>query len=403
MSSSSDILKLTPSEAFEFITTALSCRQVPYVSGPPGIGKSDVVRQVAFIAKAKVIDLRLSQVLSEDLTGLPERDADTGKATYLPFDTFPLEGDKIPDGFNGWLLFLDELSSASEEVLAAAYSLILDRTVGGRKLHPKCLVVAAGNRASDSAIARELPDTLITRMLPFEMKTSSKDWLNWAKTSPNSNESVIDFLKKKTNLLYSPTAPKDRDELETYPQPRGWEKFMTIMNFHELPEDEEDDGESMLEDQAGIPIEASDGPKLKKIGDITFSLLSACVGSLAARTFREEYDESILIPYPWEVAMSPSSIRIPPTHVGKAKLIQSIAEHYLKNDNATRENLLTYVNRIGGEYSELLLSIIKGSLKDTQSDKKMIQDISDRLSIDPLLGTAPKGGEGLPDSSSPTF
>src|SRR6056297_1565877 len=127
---SSSIMQLSPSETYEFVTAALACRQVPYVAGPPAIGKSQVIHQVAEAADALMIDLRLSQMLSEDMTGLPERDEKSGKAIYLPFDTFPLEGDPIPDGYSGWFLFLDELSSATEEVLAAAYSIILDHSVG---------------------------------------------------------------------------------------------------------------------------------------------------------------------------------------------------------------------------------------------------------------------------------
>jgi len=387
-----DVLKLTPSETFEFVTTALLCGQVPYVAGPPAIGKSQVVYQVADAANAKVIDLRLSQILSEDMTGLPERDEKTGKAKYLPFETFPLEGDKIPDGYSGWLLFLDELSSASEEVLAAAYSLILDRTVGGRKLHKKCLVVAAGNRATDSAIARELPDTLITRMLPIEMTHNHRDWLDWADDFTGSNEAVVAFIEKNPTMLYAPTKADQRAELETYPTPRGWEKVFKHMNFHEG----KSAGKKMKrEDAAGIPME--DGDMAEPVTEGVFNLMAAAVGHMAARSFREEYDESIQLPYPWEVAQSPSSQRIPTSNAGKAKLTTDLSKYFLEQGTDTREAVLSYMNRISGEYSELFLNQIKAGLGTTASDKKLIEKTAKRLSIDPLLGTAPKGGSGDPD------
>lgn len=394
---SAEILKLSPSEVYEFVTTALACRQVAYVAGPPAIGKSQVIAQVAKDAKAKMIDLRLSQILSEDMTGLPERDEKTGKAVYLPFEMFPLEGDPIPDGYNGWLLFLDELSSASEEVLAAAYSLILDRTVGGRKLHPKCLVVAAGNRASDSAIARELPDTLITRMLPIEMKINHKDWIHWAKNHPKANEAVIGFLEKNPSMLYAPTKAKERAELETFPTPRGWEKVFAHMNFHE----KNNAGKmAQPEDSAGIPTGKAQ-PIPTQISEGIFNLMAAAVGNMAARSFREDYDEAIQLPYPWEVAQSPSSTRIPNTHVGKAKLTADLSEHFLQSGTDVRDGLLTYMNRIGGEYSELFLRHVKDSLGSSQSDKRLISEIESRLSIDPILGSAPKGGVGNPNDPFP--
>jgi len=380
------IMELSPSETFEFVTNALACRQVPYVAGPPAIGKSQIVHQVADAANAQMIDIRLSQYLSEDLTGLPEKDEKTGKAKYLPFDVFPLVGDKIPNGKSGWIIFLDELSSATEEVLAAAYSLILDRMVGGKKLHDKCLVVAAGNRASDSAIARELPDTLITRMLPMEMKVSTKDWLLWATHDDNkiANEHVVTFIEKNPTMLYAPTKAKDRAELETYATPRGWEKVFMHMNLHEKRSKRE------KTDEAGIPT-GDMGTSV--ISDSIFALMAAAVGPMAARAFREEYDESIQLPYPWEVAQSAASTRIPPTHVGKAKMITELSKYFIEADSQSRDAVLSYVNRISGEYSELFLKQIRDKLGTTASDQKLIEATGKRLSIDPLLGTTPKGGD----------
>ena len=378
---STDIMKLSPSDVYEFVTAALKLKQVPYVAGPAAIGKSQVIHQVAKDANAYMIDLRLSQMLSEDLTGLPVRDEKRNKAIYLPFDTFPLEGDSIPDGYSGWLLFLDELSSATEEVLAAVYSLLLDRTVGGKKLHPKCLVVAAGNRASDSAIARELPDTLITRMLVCEMKVSFKDWKYWSSQDyVISNERVIDFLVRNPTLLYAPTKAKDRTELETYPTPRGWEKAFAHINMHENLTKTEEEGI----DGAGIPT----GQTItsgKPISPLIFNLMAGSIGLMTARAFKEDYDESIQLPYPWEIAQSPASVRIPNTGAAKATLMGDLVSYFIESDSQTRDNLLVYVNRIGGEYSELFMSEIKGKLKETPSDKRLLAETYERLSIDPLL------------------
>lgn len=382
-------VRLTPSEVYEFVTIALQAGQVPYVAGPPAVGKSQIVHQVAEDANAKMIDLRLSQMLSEDLTGLPERDEKRGKAIYLPFDTFPLEGDKVPDGYSGWLLFLDELPSASEEVLAAVYSLLLDRTVGGKKLHPKCLVVAAGNRASDSAIARELPDTLITRMVPCEMKVSPKDWLRWAKGFAGSNQAVMDFIKKDSKMLYAPIKATEREELEVFPTPRGWEKAMAFVNLHEKHNCKEEEGV----DAAGVPtgeMVMSGAP----IKDQYFNLIAGSVGLMTAKTFVDEYNENIQLPYPWEIAQAAASARIPSAGVAKAKLMTDMAEFFVNSDNQTRENCLIYINRVGGEYSELFLNEVKGQLGDTASDKRLLEDIGDRLNIDPLLGTSGGGAAG---------
>ncbi|ANJ20761.1 ATPase [Roseobacter phage RD-1410W1-01] len=382
-----EILKLSPSETAEFILNAILCKQVPYIAGPPGIGKSQVVHGVLAQCNLKMIDLRLSQILSEDMTGLPERNAETGKAEYLPFSTFPLQGDKIPDGYDGWGLLLDELPSASEEVLAASYSLILDRTVGGRKLHDRCVVIAAGNRASDSAIARELPDTLITRMLPCEMKVNVADWVHWASGHKKSNEQVVSFIEKNPTMLYAPTPVADREENETYPTPRGWEKVFAHVNLHEKRTKKEVEGV----DSAGLPTGRTE-ISISPISEPMFALMAAAVGPLAARSFREEYDEAISLPNPWEVAQSPNSTRIPGTNAGKAKLTSELSRYWLESNGQTRENVTAYMNRMGGEYAALFVNQIQSKVGSTASDKAMVEKLQKRLNVDPLLGGT------LPDS-----
>ena len=388
MAPSNKVLSLTPDEAYVFITDALSCKQVLYIAGPPAIGKSQVVHKVAADANAMMIDVRLSQMLSEDMTGVPER-TNHGKASYLPFDIFPLEGDPIPTGYKGWLLFLDELSSATEEVLAAAYSLLLDFTVGGKKLHPKCLIVAAGNRACDSAIARDLPDTIITRVLPVEMKVNHSNWIRWAKSLPENvrNDAVISYIERFPNMLYAPTKAKEREELETYPTPRGWEKVFAHVNLHEK-RSKAKAGAAIVTDSFGVPVHNQDANSLLPLTDSIFYLVASAVGPIAARAFRDDYDEAISLPYEWEIAQAPSSIRIPSSNVGKAKIVAQLSDYFVKSPDQTRDALLTYINRIGGEYSELFVKGVKNKTGSTQSDLKMISEIQRRLSIDPILGTS---------------
>lgn len=112
------LLTLPPKKLKEAVKRVLTAGLVPMIEGSPGIGKSDIVRAIAKDWGLKVIDTRLSQAAPEDLNGLPMRKGD--KAAFLPFENFPVEGDKVPEGYNGWLIFLDELTSAPKSVQAAA-------------------------------------------------------------------------------------------------------------------------------------------------------------------------------------------------------------------------------------------------------------------------------------------
>ena len=106
------------SQATAMITKAIQAKLVPMMTGSPGVGKSQIVHQIAATYNLKVIDLRLSQCDPTDLLGFPHIEGH--KAGYVPMNTFPIEGDPIPSGYSGWLLFLDEMNAASSAVQAAA-------------------------------------------------------------------------------------------------------------------------------------------------------------------------------------------------------------------------------------------------------------------------------------------
>ena len=371
---------LTPTKARSFIIKALKLGEIPYIAGPPGIGKSDMVAQVADLFKLKLLDIRLSQMLPEDLTGIPQLNEKTNKADYIPFSTFPMENDNLPldsDGneMDGWLIFLDELSSANEEVMAAIYSILLGHRVGGKKIHKRALIIAAGNRSSDSAIARPLPDTLITRMLPITLKTTGREWNKWAKDSGNYNDHVCSFIDKYPDLLIETMDASKKEELQAYANPRGWSKVVKIINNYE-----QQTATDTITDKAGIPIK-SVNTNGAKINNLTANLISACIGDITATSFKEHYNDAMTLPFDWDIAQSPSSTPVPTSEVGKAKVATSLAKYYIENDDDIRENISIYINRMYSESRTLFLKNIEDKLGKTLSDEKLLKSIKERIHI----------------------
>lgn len=370
---------LKPSEVLEFIENALRCipPEIPYVAGPPGIGKSELNAQIAEMFNLKLVTQHLSQKLPEDLTGLPRFNPETNKAEYTPFDVFPMAGDPLPldengDEMNGWLVFLDELADAPDEILSAIYPLLLGHTVGGRKLHEKALLCGAGNRATDSAMARELPDTLITRMLICEMKVSPSDWVDWGRSLPDDkkNERVIEFIEKNTDMLLSTKKSEDRDELESFGTPRGWSKAMSIVNLHERRM-------AKVAQQAGKEFEGA------PLTDVAKHMLEAAVGTMETRQFVEFYEETLKIPYAWDIAQAPASAIIPPTTLGKAQVTSGLAEYYAENLGSTTscDNILQYMNRMPSENAAVFADMLKEKLPQTSGAKEKLSHVVKVLGV----------------------
>ena len=181
-----------------------------------------MIKQVAKELDLKVIDFRLSTCDPTDLSGIPFITGN--RSAYMPNEAFPLVGDALPlkaDGtpYQGWLLFLDEITNAPMAVQAAAYQLVLDRQVGQNKLHPNVRIVSAGNLITDAAaVTGEMSTALKSRMAHINIEISVEDWLDWAMHA-GVHHSITSFIKFKSTALYQ-FIPNGKDD--TFPCPRTW-------------------------------------------------------------------------------------------------------------------------------------------------------------------------------------
>ena len=145
---------------------------------------------------------------------------------YAPPTTFPLENlDEIPVGYEGWLLFLDEINAAPPAIQAAAYKLVLDRQIGSHNLHKRVAIVCAGNKATDKAIVNRLSTAMQSRMIHLNLMVDTESWLEWANTH-NVDHRVISFIKFRPELLHK-FNPSHADN--TFASPRTWEFLSKII------------------------------------------------------------------------------------------------------------------------------------------------------------------------------
>ena len=145
---------MRPSHVCEALHHLVRIRQPVFLWGPPGVGKSRLVADVARRQGRKLYDLRAVLLDPVDLRGLP-RISDEGITSWCVPEFLP-----HPQDTEEGILFLDELNAAPPLVQAACYQLILDRRVGQYRLPDGWAVVAAGNRESDRAVTYRMPSAL---------------------------------------------------------------------------------------------------------------------------------------------------------------------------------------------------------------------------------------------------
>lgn len=236
MSAPVNIYRMTPRQTRAAIIKALYAGIVPFVQSSPGMGKSAIMRSIAKELRLKLIDHRLSTSSPEDLSGLPRFD-EKGRAHFAPFaDLFPLQDTPIPDGYDGWMLFLDEANSATKAVQAASYKLVLDQMTGQEKLHERCAMTMAGNLATDRAIVNPLSTAMQSRVIHIEMELSHEEWLTDVAFAENYDERIIAFLNYDDTKLMD-FRPDHQDK--TFCCPRTWE-FMNrlLKNIDTITDDD---------------------------------------------------------------------------------------------------------------------------------------------------------------------
>lgn len=212
MANNSTVEVTTIESAKEILNNVFKTNIVPFLWGPPGVGKSTLMEDICKERNWKFIDFRLALVSPVDLRGIPYVDKEKKQSVWFPPEFLPKEDDDTEG-----LLFLDELNLAPTSVQGAAYQLILNRKLGEYTLPKKWKVAAAGNRSSDKANVYKLSAPLANRFVHLEIAPDYKVWKQWAEGKVNKR--VIKFLDAQQSCFYKPAD----GEIKGFPTPRSWD------------------------------------------------------------------------------------------------------------------------------------------------------------------------------------
>jgi hypothetical protein len=241
------------SEAYKIVKTNINIKNPVMLWGPPGIGKSSLIHQIAKELSFNVIDLRLAQLEPTDLRGVPMPNRETGRADWFLPSFWPTAADTATTrdvvdaegnvskvevragcGLTGpGIIFLDEIEKAPVSVKNASLQLVLDRMVGSYKLPDDWTIVCAGNREEDGCFSQPLGSALSNRMCHLEIEPDIDAWAEWAREN-SVLEDVISFLHFKPELLYKQT------EEHAFPTPRSWVMASNLIQTSKTQRDQKE-------------------------------------------------------------------------------------------------------------------------------------------------------------------
>jgi len=213
-------------KTFISLAPAVSKAGLPVIlRGRHGVGKSQVVYQIAKNMGLPVVERRASQMTEGDLVGLPSVDGD--RTSFNPPDWFKQSCEQPV------VLFLDEVDRAVLEVRQGIFELTDSRKLNGHHLHPETVVFAAvnGGEHGEQYQVNEMDPAELDRYSVWDIEPTVEDWLSWAKD--NVDSLVWDFINhNRSHLEHS----GDYEPNKVYPSRRSWDRLNQVLKGADLLE-----------------------------------------------------------------------------------------------------------------------------------------------------------------------
>ena len=246
-------------KTFNTIAPLVANSRLPILlRGRHGIGKSQVVYQLATSLDRAVVERRASQMTEGDLVGLPDVDNTARIGGHKSTSFCP------PDWFlmavaEPVVLFFDEVDRAVPEVRQGLFELMDSRKLNGVTIHPDTVVVAAinGGEHGSQYQVHEMDPAELDRYTVFDVEPTVEDWLAWGKD--NVADPIWDFINNNRSHLEH---TGDFEPNKVYPSRRSWDRLNSTA-----------DAAGLLEPEANL--------------DNLFTLATAFVGFEAAVSLRD--------------------------------------------------------------------------------------------------------------------
>jgi len=283
------------------------------IEGPPGGGKTTIVREVGEELGVPVIMRNPAMAPVEDF-GAPDMLASGNWFGYKMPDWFPYKGK--PGTERGGILLFDDRNQATPDHQKAIAHICQARDLHGVPMADGWQVVSTGNRQADRAGANRVLSHLRNRETVYELDTDLNDSTKWM-IDHGVKPEVVSFLRFRPGLLHDHDPQRDAN-----PTPRSWvEGVSDILGV--------------------VPAEAEYDSFKGAIGE---GAAAEFVGFM--RIFRK-------LPNPDAILMNPTTADVP-TDPATLYALSGALSHRATDGNF--ERVCTYSERMPPEFSVLTIS-----------------------------------------------
>lgn len=328
------------------VAKCFKTRRPVFIWGPPGIGKSHTIAQVAENLNCKFYDIRATQLDPVDLRGVPKVITINGvPRTIWALPNLLPTAEDIGKEYAGAVVFFDELNAAPPSMQATFYQIIQDRKCGDYIAPENVFFCAAGNREGDRAVVNRMPTPLVNKFIHLDFEVDAEELIAYA-IRKSWSPFIIAWLRFRPALVYnfSPdTAGKQ------FASPRTYEYASDLLA----------DG---IDD------------------DIEFELLKGALGEGVATEFIGFLKICRNLPDPDGIIAAPNTARVPVNDPATSYALVGVLSR-----KATEKNLAAifkYIERMDKEYCVLFardINKVKPALTKTAEFVKWACDNKDVL------------------------
>ena len=212
-------------------------RQRPILlMGPPGIGKTQVMEQVARDCGVALVAYTITHHTRQSAVGLPfirQRhygDKDVSVTEYTMSEIIASVYAKMEaTGLSEGILFIDEINCVSETLAPTMLQFLQCKTFGNQAVPAGWVIVAAGNPPEYNKSVRDFDIVTLDRVRRMDITPDLGVWKEYARAA-HIHSAILSYLELHPQNFYQINADVDGTQFVTA---RGWEDLSNLLDTYE--------------------------------------------------------------------------------------------------------------------------------------------------------------------------
>ena len=238
-------------------------RQRPILlMGPPGIGKTQIMEQVARECKIGLVSYTITHHTRQSAVGLPfiKEESFEGRdysvTEYTMSEIIASIYRRIRDyGNKEGILFIDEINCVSETLAPTMLQFLQCKKFGNQEIPEGWIIVAAGNPPEYNKSVRDFDMVTLDRVRELDVSADFRVWKSYA-IKKRLHPAILSYLELRPKNFYRVEADVDGLKFVTA---RGWEDLSNLIELYEemqIPVTEEVIGEFLHHEDVACDFSA---------------------------------------------------------------------------------------------------------------------------------------------------